>query len=275
MRTVDVMNGVLPFDETKAIRPQPVVLGTLTILTLLCTFIIDLGTADEVVTWVPYCIAIVLALQWKGATAIVPVTAAALVLMVLGFLLSPLGSLQTETTNRAIGAATLTMLALVCLYIDWRRDKHRKALAKTTSRLNRLRLFVNRLKQVGLVLSDARGRVTEWNRAAQRLTGHPIDQMIGQPVFRIFQRRETGASRWAQVYRKARLKGDATYEAVCHRPNGSLCHLRVVVKPLWNQVGGLHGYSLVLQKSVPVQSPERAPDNTHEEESSPLNPTDN
>lgn len=198
-----------------------------------------------------------------------------LILMVLGFLLSPLGNFQTETTNRAIGAATLTMLALVCLYIDWRRDKHRKALAKTTSRLNRLRLFVNSLKQVALVLSDTRGRVTEWNRAAQRLTGHPIDQMIGQPVFRIFQRRETGTSSWAQAYRKARSKGDATYEAVCRRPNGSLCHLRIVVKPLWNQFGRLYGYSLVLQKSVSVQSPDGEPDNTHEEESSPLSPTDN
>lgn len=269
------MNSVIPLDDTKAIRPQPVVLGTLTIITLLCTFIIDIGTADEVVTWVPYCIAIVLALQWKGATAIVPVTAAALVLMVIGFLLSPLRSLQTETTNRAIGAATLTTLALVCLYIDWRRDKHRKALAKTTSRLNRLRLFVNSLKKVALVLSDTRGRVTEWNRAAQRLTGHPIDQMIGQPVFRIFQLRETGTSSWAQVYRKARLNGDATYEAVCHRRNGFPCHLRVVIKPLWNQFGRLHGYSLVLQKSVTVQNSDREPDNTHEEESSPLSPTDN
>ncbi|MDI3464005.1 MAG: hypothetical protein OJF50_002826 [Nitrospira sp.] len=269
------MNGVIPFDETKAIRTQPVVLGSLTIITLICTFIIDIGTADEVVTWVPYCIAIVLALQWKGVTAIVPVTAAALVLMVLGFLLSPPGSFPTETTNRAIGAATLTTLALVCLYIDWRRDKHRKALAKTTSRLNRLRLFVNSLKKVALVLSDTRGRVTEWNRTAQRLTGHPIDQMIGQPVFRIFQRRETAVNSLAQVYRTARLKGGATYEAVCHRRNGSSCHLRVVVKPLWNQFGRLHGYSLVLQKSVTVQSTDGEPDSTHKEESSPLNPTDN
>lgn len=275
MRTVDAMHRVIPFDETKAIRPQPVVLGTLTIITLLCTFIIDIGTADEVVTWVPYCIAIVLALQWKGATAIVPVTAAALVLMVLGFLLSPLGNFQTETTNRAIGAATLTMLALVCLYIDWRRDKHRKALAKTTSRLNRLRLFINSLKKVALVLSDTRGRVTEWNHTAQRLTGYPIDQMIGQPVFRIFQRRETGTGSWAQVYRKARLKGDATYEAVCHRRNGSPCHLCVVIKPLWNQFGRLHGYSLVLQKSVTGQSTDGETDNTHDEESPPLSSTDN
>lgn len=142
------MNAVIPFDETKPVRAQPVVLGTLTIMTLLCTFIIDVGTADEVVTWVPYCIAIVLALQWRGITTIVPVAAAALLLMVLGFLVSPLGNFQTEATNRAIGAVTLTTLALVCLYIDWRRAKHHRVLTKTTARLNRLRLLVNNLRRV-------------------------------------------------------------------------------------------------------------------------------
>ena len=96
------MNNVIPFDETKPLRVRPVILGALTTLTLLGTFILDIGTADEVVTWVPYCLAVVLALQWRGATAIVTVTAAALLLMVIGFIVLPPGHLQTETTNRAI-----------------------------------------------------------------------------------------------------------------------------------------------------------------------------
>ena len=49
------MNNVIPFDETKPLRVRPVILGALTTLTLLGTFILDIGTADEVVTWVPYC----------------------------------------------------------------------------------------------------------------------------------------------------------------------------------------------------------------------------
>lgn len=239
------MHTVIPFDDTRPIRVQPIVLGTLTVLTLLCTFIIDVGTTDEVVTWVPYCIAIVLALQWRGATVILPVTAAALILMVIGFALSPPGHLQTETTNRAIGAVTLTILALVCLYIDSRRIRHRKVLAKTASRLNRLRLFINSLKNVALVLTDARGRVTEWNGAAQRLTGHSIDRMIGQAIYRVFQRRET--SRWAQMYRTARRAGQATCEVACYDRHAPPSLLQVVVTPLRNQVGRLYGYSLILR----------------------------
>ena len=246
------MHSVIPFEDTRPIRVQPIVLGTLTVLTLLVTFIIDVGTTDEVVTWVPYSIAVVLALQWRGVAVIVPVTAAALILMVIGFVLSPPGHLQAETTNRAIGAVTLTMLALVCLYIDSRRDKHRKALAKTASRLNRLRLFVNGLRNVALVLTDARGRVTEWSRAAQRLTGQSFDQMIGQSVYQIFQRHET--SRWALMYRTARTEGQAMCEVLGHDRHASPNLLRVVIKPLRNQVGRLYGYSLVLQNSDVAQT---------------------
>jgi PAS domain S-box-containing protein len=241
------MNNVIPFDETKPLRVQPVILGALTTLTLLGTFILDIGTAEEVVTWVPYCLAVVLALQWRGATAIVTVTAAALLLMVIGFILLPPGHLQTETTNRAIGTATLTLLALVCLYIDARRDTHRRALTATTWRLNRLRLFVNSFNTVAVVLTDTRGRVTEWNRAVQRLIGQPLDHMIGQPVYRILLQAESGITRWALLYRTARMKGRATAEVVFSARNASPRRLRVVVKPLWNQVGRLHGYSLVLQ----------------------------
>lgn len=240
------MNNVIPFDETKPLRVRPVILGALTTLTLLGTFILDIGTADEVVTWVPYCLAVVLALQWRGATAIVTVTAAALLLMVIGFIVLPPGHLQTETTNRAIGAATLTLLALVCLYIDSRRDTHRRALTATAWRLNRLRLFVNSFNTVAVVLTDTRGRVTEWNRAVQRLIGQPLDHMNGQPVYRILLRAASGTHRWALMYRTARMKGQATADVTCSTRNASPRRLRVVVKPLWNPAGRLHGYSLVL-----------------------------
>jgi len=127
------MNRLFDYHETKAIRAHPIVLGTLTIFTLACTFLIDTGMSDGAAAWAPYCIAIVLALQWKGAVAIVPVTVSALILLVAGFLLEPPGDLQTATTNRAIGATTLTILAIVCLYIDWRRSKHRKTFVATIS----------------------------------------------------------------------------------------------------------------------------------------------
>ncbi|QPD04411.1 MAG: hypothetical protein Nkreftii_002185 [Candidatus Nitrospira kreftii] len=237
-----------PFDhhQTKAIRAHPIVLGTLTIVTLAGTFLIDTGLSDGAAAWAPYCIAIVLALQWKGAAAIAPVTISALILLVAGFLLEPPGDLQSETTNRAIGAATLTVLALVCLYIDSRRSKHRKTFTATISRMTQLQLFVDGLKKAAIALTDLRGRVTEWNQAAQKLTGHPIEQVIGQPVFRVFLSLETRTGGWSKTYRSARMEGAAIHKTVYHQQDGSLTYVNIMVRPLRNKVGRLHGYALTL-----------------------------
>jgi hypothetical protein len=45
-------------------------------------------------------------------------------------------------------------------------------------------------------------------------TGHPIEQVIGQPVFRVFISLETKTGGWSQTYRKARLEGAATHKTV-------------------------------------------------------------
>ncbi len=250
------MNRLYDYHETKAIPAHPIVLGTLTIVTLICTFLIDIGMSDGTAAWAPYCIAIVLALQWKGAAAIVSVTVAALLLLVAGFLLEPPADLQTATTNRAIGAATLTALAIVCLYIDWRRSKYRKTFSATVSRMTQLQLFVDGLQKAAIGLTDLRGRITEWNQAARKLTGHPIEQIIGQPVFRVFLSPETGADGWSKTYRKARMKGVATHKAVYHRQDGSQHHVHIMVKPLRNTVGRIQGYSLTLYHPTSALQPD-------------------
>ena len=239
--------------ETKGIRAHPTILGALTIVTLIGTFLVDVGIRDGVASWAPYSLAIVLALQWKGAGAIVLVTATALIFMVVGFVLEPSGDLHRAATNRAIGAATVTLLSLICLYIDWRRSKHRKTVAAALSRLNQLQLFLHSLKKTAIVLSDLRGRVTEWNHAAQKLTGYPLERVIGQRIYHVFHLAETATEKWARIYRKARREGVATHKIVCHREDGSQYAVHVIVKPLRNQFGLLLGYSITLQTSTSRQ----------------------
>lgn len=240
------MNRLFDYRETNVIRAHPVILGSLTIVTLICTFLIDTGMSDGAAAWAPYCIAIVLALQWKGAAAIVPVTASALLLLIAGFLLEPPGDLQAATTNRAIGAGTLTTLAIVCLYIDWRRSKHRETFTATVSRMTQLQLFVDGFKQSAIGLTDLRGRVTAWNQTARKLTGHSMDQVIGQPVFRVCFSPDPGTDSWSQICRKARLEGVTTHEAICRRQDGTQRPVYIAVKPLRNNVGQLYGYSLTI-----------------------------
>lgn len=100
------------------LKARSSVLGFLIALTMLGTFIIDIGMPDGIAAWAPYSIAIALALLWDGARAIASVTGAALGLMLIGLWIGPLGDFQAGVMNRAIGAVTITGLGGICLYVD-------------------------------------------------------------------------------------------------------------------------------------------------------------
>ncbi|MFO0698329.1 MAG: PAS domain-containing protein [Nitrospira sp.] len=240
------MKIVHPYHEADRASVRSTLLGFLTVSTVLVTFVIDVGLPDGIAAWVPYCLAIVLALQWKGASAIFPVTAIALVLMVLGQYVGPLGDREADLTNRAIGAVTITCLALVCWYIDWMRKRLVRSRDAIASSQRRLRSFVNSVNRAGIVLSDLRGRITEWSQGAQLLTGYRSEEMVGKLLYRAFPGKASSVARWAQVFQKVRRKTKVVREEAYQCRDGSWCWLHIVVKPLRNRFGRLHGYSLVM-----------------------------
>ncbi len=231
------------------------VLGTLTTTVLVGTFMLDLGLPMGVSVWAFYCLAIVLALQWKGRPAIAAVSTISMIFLVLDFWLGPGGSLGTDITNRAIGAVTITGVALICLYIDWRRRRIGHQLSTTSLSRSRLRLFLNSLSDTAVVLTDIRGRVTEWSSGAQELIGYPRKQTIGQPLFRMFTTQNTPAVRWSHIYRQARLQGKAVRQESYQCRDGSWCRIHLVIRPLRNRFGRLRGYSLVMHD---LTNPEKA-----------------
>jgi PAS domain S-box-containing protein len=250
------------YSDVDRARARSTVLGTLTTIMLMGTFVLDLGLPMGVSVWAFYCLAIVLALQWKGRPAIAAVSTISMIFMVLDFWLGPGGDLETAITNRAIGAVTITGVALICLYIDWRRRRIGQELATTSLSRSRLRLFLNSLSDAGVVLTDVRGRVTEWSSGAQQLTGYPTEQTIGQPLFRRLPTRSTPAVRWSHIYRQARLEGKAVREESYQCQDGSWCWIHLVIRPLRNRFGRLRGYSLVMHDLTNRERAEEASDKT-------------
>lgn len=240
------MKIVHPYYEVDGPRARSIVLGALTVLTLLGTFLIDLGMPDGVAAWAPYCLAIVFALVWKGALAVATVTAISMVLTLLGQWVGPIGDLQTGATNRAIGVVILMGLGLVCLYIDRTLRRLQDARDVLASSQRRLRYFVNSVNSAGIVLSDLRGRVTEWSQGAQLLTGYPSEQMVGRPLYRAFPGRANAVARWSQICHTVRRKSKAVREEAYQHRDGSWCWMHIVVKSLRSRIGRLQGYSLVL-----------------------------
>lgn len=248
-------------DKTGA---RSTVLGTLTTIVLVGTFMLDLGLPMGVSVWALYCLAIVLALQWKGRLAIAAVSTISMIFMVLDVWLGPGGNLETDITNRAIGAITITGVALICLYIDWRRRRIGQELTTTSLSRSRLRLFLHSLSDAGVVLTDVRGRVTEWSSGAQQLTGYPREQIIGQPFFRRLPTQSSPAVRWSHIYRQARLEGKAVREESYQCRDGSWCWIHLVIRPLRNRFGRLRGYSLVMHDLTNREKAEEASSKSRE-----------
>ncbi|HSA87518.1 MAG TPA: PAS domain-containing protein [Nitrospira sp.] len=245
LRHLRAMEASTDFKRTWS-RARSSALGFLIALILLTTFILDTGLPDGVAAWAPYSIAIVLALLWDGARTIASVTAAALILTLMGLWIGPLGDFQTGAVNRAIGVVTITGLGVACLYVDRARRRlveKRDALAASQQQLH---AFVDEMNSVGIVLCDLRGRVTEWNHGAQLLTGYTSDDTRGRPLHRVFPGEMNSVARWAQVCHWARRKGEVVREEVLRRRDGSWCLMHMTVKPLKNRFRRHHGYSVVI-----------------------------
>lgn len=240
------MKSVYPYHEVDRRRARPTVLGFLTVATLLGTFVVDLGLPDGVAAWAPYCLSIVLALQWKGTFAVATVSGIAMVFTAFGQWIGPLGDFRTDVTNRAIGVVTITSVGLACLYIDRRRQRLLRSRTVIASSHDRLRSFVNSLNSAGVVLCDLRGRVTEWSQGAQLLTGHSMEDIVGQPLYRVFPGKANPVTRWSQICHTVRKEGKAVREEAYQHRDGSWCWLHIVVKPLRDRFRRLQGYSLVI-----------------------------
>lgn len=229
------------------LKARSSVLGFLIALTMLGTFIIDIGMPDGIAAWAPYSIAIALALLCDGARAIASVTGAALGLMLIGLWIGPLGDFQAGVMNRAIGAVTITGLGGICLYVDRARRQLFQARDALAASRQQLHSFVDELNSTAVVLCDLRGRVTESNHGAQLLTGYTDGDLRGRPLYRVFPGKMDPLARWGQIYRWARRKGEVAVEEVFRWRDGSWCLMHMLVKPLQNRFRRHHGYSIVLR----------------------------
>lgn len=221
-------------------------LGFLIILILLSTFMIDAGLPDGVAAWAPYSIAIALSLLWGGAPAIVSVTATALALTLIGLWIGPSGDFRTGAINRAIGVVTITGLGLICLHVDRKRRQLFQSCDAFAASRRQLHSFVDEMNNIGVVLCDLRGRVTDCNDGAQLLTGYTGDDMKGRPLYRAFPGQMNRIAHWGQIFHWARHKGEVAWDEAFRRRDGSWDLMHTTVKPLQNRFRRLHGYSIVM-----------------------------
>jgi two-component system CheB/CheR fusion protein len=111
----------------------------------------------------------------------------------------------------------------------------------------RMRMVAESANDYAIVTLDEEGRVTSWNKGAERLFGWTAGEMMGQPLDRLFTPGDLAAGVPADELRRAREDGRAEDERWHLRKDGSRFFCSGVTTPLNGGDGGgeLYGYAKI------------------------------
>jgi PAS domain S-box-containing protein len=109
-----------------------------------------------------------------------------------------------------------------------------------------LRLFVENVTDYALMLADAEGRVSGWNRGAERIFGYRAEEVRGKPYAEFFTPEDIAAGDPEEDFEEARRTGRSERERWMVRKDSSRFWGRWVTNPIRDASGVLRGYAKVL-----------------------------
>ncbi|MGC2855338.1 ABC transporter substrate-binding protein [Novispirillum sp. DQ9] len=109
------------------------------------------------------------------------------------------------------------------------------------------RLLVDNLRDYAILALDADGRVTSWNRGAERLTGFSRDEVIGQHVSILFPVSDVESGLPQREIEQAHQFGRIEVEGMRARRDGTPFWANVVLSALRGTEGEILGYAVVLR----------------------------
>ena len=109
------------------------------------------------------------------------------------------------------------------------------------------RLLVDGVQDYAIYMLSPEGMVTSWNVGASRIKGYEAREIIGQHVSRFYSEEDIAAGKPQAELAMAREHGRAEEQGWRVRRDGSRFWARVVVTPLLDSAGTLHGFAKVTQ----------------------------
>jgi PAS domain S-box-containing protein len=100
-----------------------------------------------------------------------------------------------------------------------------------------------------IIGKDLKGRVTDWNRAAERIFGYTSAEMIGRPVKILIpaDRQAEEASILRRIRRGERIDH---YETIRQRKDGRLIHISLTISPIKDGRGRIIGASKIARETT-------------------------
>lgn len=173
---------------------------------------------------------------------------------VRSFLLLPLSLFLSLTT---LSAALFFLNASVSEQRQAERAL-REANEKLSASEERLQLLVSGVKDYGMFMLDADGRIADWNPGAERLKGWSAEEIVGQHFSLFYSAEEITDGLPERELEIAKSKGQFSGEGWRVRKDGSRFWANVIITPVWGNDGRLAGFSKVTRDTTEHRRIEQA-----------------
>jgi PAS domain S-box-containing protein len=117
--------------------------------------------------------------------------------------------------------------------------------------------MVERVTDCAVFLLDENGRVTSWNRGAERMKGVSRIEAVGQPVAHFYTPEDALAGVPAAILRHAAERGSDYTQGWRLRGDGSRFWASVVTTALYDERGGVRAYLKIVRDETELLAQER------------------
>ncbi|MGO9642890.1 MAG: diguanylate cyclase [Candidatus Acidiferrales bacterium] len=135
----------------------------------------------------------------------------------------------------------------VLLGLFWLLKRENERYRRTSESLRESRenfqMIVDQAQDYAILLLDARGRVTAWNKGAERIKGYREDEILGKSFTQFFPPDDVASGKPEDILLLARAHGQYQEEGWRVRKDGSRFWADVTITALRAPNGALRGYS--------------------------------
>jgi PAS domain S-box-containing protein len=126
-------------------------------------------------------------------------------------------------------------------------EEQRAALERLGDVEARFRLFVEGVKDYAICRFDPEGRVTTWNPGAERISGYPAEEILGESFARFYLPEDQVAGEPTKALEQAKAHGYSEQEGWRVRKDGSRFVAMAHITAIRNEEGGLAGFAQILR----------------------------
>jgi PAS domain S-box-containing protein len=149
---------------------------------------------------------------------------------------------QIAVTSAILAFSTMALGAVLALIAF--RNARRTEAARLAGE-QRLALLVDGVADHALYVLDSEGRITDWNKGAQRLKGYQPGEIIGEHFSRFYTDEDREAGLPQRALAAAEQNGKYQAEGWRVRKDGSRFFASVVISPLRDPFGRLIGFGKI------------------------------